>query len=293
MDLQSPSTVFARCLVLEGLHTLNAHVVKWRLPGWRIASELDSSVIHVLLFANAASFYRSFTPIELAAFWLARFVAEHATEKYGGLIDLKAKIEPEPSELKHIFELRQHMMWYGAMYILTSSILMHAMIFDHIFVLTAAWGFPMTVGLAYHYMHTKASWSFYAAHLANLVTNNPPVAFWALEALKLGRRQGAVPILFAWPSLCSAEHFSVPCLHQCEGRALLDYGPGEQYPICQAICLLWTVAAVCSSVSILADRYGSGDAAVAIAGPARYVAATISRADVGTTVAGPRCQLQH
>ena len=283
MDLQSPGTVFARAVALEGVHTINAHVVKWRLPGWRIASEIDSSVIHVLLFANAASFYRSFSPIELAAFWLARFVAEHATEKYGGLIALKAKVEPEPSELR----LREHMMWYCAMYVLTVSILVHAMIFDHIFMLAAAWGCPMTVGLAYHYMHTKASWSFYAAHLANLVTNNPPVIFWTVEALQLGRRQGAVPILFAWPTLCSAGYFSVPCLHQCEGRALLDYGPGEQYPLCQAMCSLWTVAAVCSSVSILADRYGSGDAAVAIAAPARWVAAEFARAEAGTTVAEP------
>ena len=166
------------------------------------ASEADSSIIHVLLFANAASFYRSFTVVEFATFWLARVVAEHAPERFGGLIELKARVAPEPSELR----LRAHMIAYCIVYILTMSILMHFMIFDHIFVLTVVWGAPMTVrrrstraalrgaggrrdifctevrsilmilwcvskvGLAYHYMHTKASWSFYTAHLANLVS---------------------------------------------------------------------------------------------------------------------------
>ena len=59
---------------------------------------------------------------------------------------------------------------YAIWYVVSHAVLLREHTLNLQFLLTLVWAFPMTLMIASHYLYTKADWSFYVAHMANVIT---------------------------------------------------------------------------------------------------------------------------
>eukprot|EP01049_Picozoa_sp_SAG25_P012651 SAG25_NODE_1759_length_2385_cov_154.022544_2_plen_416_part_01 len=176
-DSEQRTRILGTCL-LELSHGLNGVVVK-QTRHW-LASELDSCVIHTLLYINNALYLRTPTWFDVLFFIVVRALAEHFPTNIGGLISIKsrsaaqnverkeaAEDKAEPSMLRKCFWLS---LTYAVWYVLSHAVLLREHTLNLQFLLTLIWAFPMTLMIASHYLYTKADWSFYVAHMANVIT---------------------------------------------------------------------------------------------------------------------------
>ena len=178
-DSEQQERILVACL-LELWHGLNGAVVK-QTRHW-LASELDSCVIHSLLYLNNALYLRTPAWYDVLVFVVVRALAEHVPTNIGGLIGIKsrsaAKLQGSKEETTEQEKTEPTLLWkcfrlsftYGVWYVLSHAVLLREHTLNLQFLLSLIWAFPMTLMIASHYLYTKADWSFYVAHMANVIT---------------------------------------------------------------------------------------------------------------------------
>ena len=105
---------------------------------------------------------------------------EHFPTNIGGLIGIKSHSAAQNAERKEAAEDKAEpsMLWkcfwlsltYAIWYVVSHVVLLREHTLNLQFLLTLVWAFPMTLMIASHYLYTKADWSFYVAHMANVIT---------------------------------------------------------------------------------------------------------------------------